>query len=78
MDHDVASDLLGVYVLDACDEAEAAEVRAHVATCEPCTTEAARLGQAAGLLGASEAATPSSELRSRVVGEWPREKATET
>ncbi len=36
MDHVGASELLGVYVLDACDEAEAAEVRAHVVACEGC------------------------------------------
>ena len=32
MDHQSASELLGVYVLDACEDGEAAEVRAHVAT----------------------------------------------
>ena len=69
MDHDTASELLGVYVLDACEEVEAAEVRDHVATCDPCASEAARLGELAGWLGASEAASPSGELRSRVFGD---------
>jgi anti-sigma factor RsiW len=69
VDHDGASELLGVYVLDACDEHEAAAVRAHVSTCEPCTSEVAVLGNLAGWLGASEATNPSAELRSRVLDE---------
>jgi len=68
VDHDGASELLGVYVLDACEEAEAAEVRAHVDTCDACSTEASRLREASGWLGASEPATPSAELRSRILG----------
>ena len=71
MDHGAASELLGVYVLDACDDAEVDEVRAHVTGCEPCTSEEARLREAAGWLGASEAATPSGELRSRVLADVP-------
>jgi Putative zinc-finger len=69
VDHDGASGLLGVYVLDACEEDEAADVRAHVVTCVPCASEVARLGELAGWLGASEAMSPSGELRSRVLGE---------
>ena len=69
MDHDSASELLGVYVLDACDEGEAVEVAGHVAMCEVCAREAAVLGELAGWLGASEATSPSPELRSRVLGE---------
>jgi len=69
VDHDGASELLGVYVLDACDESEAADVRAHVSTCELCTREVAVLADLAGWLGASEATNPSAELRSRVLDE---------
>lgn len=69
MDHDGASELLGVYVIDACDESEAAAVRAHVSTCELCTREVAVLANLAGWLGASEATSPSAELRSRVLYE---------
>ena len=68
MDHQRASELLGVYALDACDDGEGEHVEAHMATCEPCTAEAARLKDLAGWLGASEAASPSAELRSRVLG----------
>ena len=71
MDHVAASELLGVYVLDACEDAEADEVRGHLATCEPCTSEEARLRDAAGWLGASEAASPSGELRARVLSDVP-------
>ena len=74
MDHDGASELLGVYALDACDEGEAAEVQAHVATCERCTREVAVLANVAGWLGASEATSPSPELRSRVLGEGHNHK----
>jgi anti-sigma factor RsiW len=69
VNHNAASDLLGVYVLDSCEEAEAADVQEHVNTCDLCAEETARLGELAGWLGASEAASPSSELRSRVLGE---------
>jgi len=69
VDHDGASELLGVYVLDACDDREAAEVRTHMSTCELCTSEARVLAYLAGWLGASEATSPSPELRSRVLGE---------
>lgn len=74
MDHDSASELLGVYVLDACDESEAAAVRAHVVTCELCAGEVTLLGNLAGWLGASEATSPSSELRSRVLAEGSKDK----
>jgi hypothetical protein len=73
VDHTGASELLGVYVLDACDDGEAADVQAHVVTCQLCESEVARLGELAGWLGASEAASPSAELRSRVLGEARQE-----
>jgi anti-sigma factor RsiW len=69
VDHDSASELLGVYVLDACDESEAAAVKAHVSTCEACTQEVATFANLAGWLGASEATSPSAELRARVLDE---------
>jgi hypothetical protein len=69
LEHERASELLGVYALDACEDGESADVEAHMATCNPCTAEAARLKDLAGWLGASEAASPSAELRSRVLAE---------
>jgi Anti-sigma-K factor rskA/Putative zinc-finger len=37
--HDELRELLGAYALDAVDEREAAEVRAHLATCTACAAE---------------------------------------
>ena len=67
MDHTAASELLGVYVLDACDESEAVVVRVHLSACAACETETGRLAELAGWLGASEAVSPSRHLRSRVL-----------
>jgi len=78
VDHDDASELLGVYALDACDEAEASEVRAHVSTCERCASEVAVLGDLAGWIGASEATSPSSELRTRVLDEANKKEDDDT
>lgn len=69
MDHASASELLGVFVLDACEEGEAAEVRLHLNRCAVCALEMVRLRELAGWLGASEAAGPSPELRARVIEE---------
>lgn len=69
MDHQGASELLGVYVLDACEDGEADDVRAHVESCALCSLEAARLKELAGWLGASEATSPSAELRARLLGQ---------
>ncbi len=77
MDHKGASELLGVYVLDACEENEAAAVAGHVATCELCAREVAVLGELAGWLGASEATSPSPALRSRVLDEADKKKDTD-
>jgi anti-sigma factor RsiW len=65
--HSAASELLGVYVLDACEESEAAAVRRHLSACAVCEAEALRLSELAGWLGASEEATPPRALRPRVL-----------
>jgi anti-sigma factor RsiW len=67
MDHTAASDLLGVYVLDACDESETAGIRAHLEVCAACATEASRWAELSGWLGASDAVSPPAALRSRVL-----------
>jgi anti-sigma factor RsiW len=69
VDHASAGELLGVYVLDACENDEAKEVEAHLAECEQCRTEAERLKYVAGWLGASEALAPSADLRSKLLRE---------
>ncbi len=43
-------ELLGAYVLAACDPEEMVLVDAHLATCAECRNEAARLGQVVGLM----------------------------
>jgi predicted anti-sigma-YlaC factor YlaD len=67
VDHTAASELLGVYALDACDEPENAGIRAHLGACAACATEAGRLAELSGWLGASDAVSPPEELRSRVL-----------
>ena len=51
MDHVSARELLGVYALDACEEDETDAVEAHIAGCDECETEAARLREVAGWIG---------------------------
>jgi hypothetical protein len=67
VDHTAASELLGVYVLDACEQPETAAVRAHLESCATCDSEAGRLAELAGWLGASEAVSPPRGLRPRVL-----------
>jgi len=50
MTHEEAAGLLGAWALDACEDAEAASVERHLASCADCRVEAASLtGAAAGL-----------------------------
>jgi hypothetical protein len=68
VDHVHASELLGAYVLDSCDNAEADEIRLHVGGCVECTEEIARLGSVAGLMGATNLESPPTHLRAAVLG----------
>lgn len=72
MDHEAASDLLGAYALDACEEAECREVESHLVGCVDCAGEASRLKDLAGWIGVSEAITPAESLRCRVL-QWADE-----
>jgi anti-sigma factor RsiW len=67
MDHGSVGELMGAYALDACEEHETGAIEAHLAECAECQTEAARLREVAGWIGASEATAPSDELRSRLL-----------
>jgi anti-sigma factor RsiW len=68
VDHAWASQLLGVYALDACEDGETALIEAHLEQCDRCRDEAERLKNLAGWMGVSEATMPSEHLRSRIIG----------
>jgi predicted anti-sigma-YlaC factor YlaD len=67
VDHAPASELLGVYALDACDEDETVLIEAHLDECDECRDEAERLKNLAGWMGVGEARVPSAHLRSRII-----------
>ena len=69
MDHDSASQLLGAFALDACDDTETAEVTAHLHGCLICQNEMAEIKRASGWLGVSEIASPPTWLRAEILRE---------
>jgi anti-sigma factor RsiW len=69
VDHQTASDLLGPYVLDACDEAETAAIDAHVHDCATCRREVAEIRETSGWLGVFETAIPAEWLRASILEE---------
>ena len=61
-------DLTAAYALDALDAEEAREYEEHLATCERCREELARIGGAASALAfAVESPAPPDALRSRIL-----------
>jgi uncharacterized protein (TIGR03083 family) len=66
--HDQVAELLGAFALDACEPDEVIAIEAHLETCVECRREAARLRNAAGWLGAVEAAPVPSQLRADLLG----------
>jgi anti-sigma factor RsiW len=68
MDSLTMHDLTAAYALDALDADEAREYEEHLATCERCREELARLSGAAGALAfAVESPAPPDALRSRIL-----------
>ena len=67
MDHDRASELLGAYVLDSCDEDECEEIKLHIESCAECGAEIDRLDAVAGLIGATDLVSPPAHLRAAVL-----------
>ncbi|MBO0684397.1 MAG: maleylpyruvate isomerase family mycothiol-dependent enzyme [Candidatus Dormibacteraeota bacterium] len=61
--HGGVPDLLGAWVLDACDGDETLAVESHLRECESCSAEARRLRGAVGWLGASDVAPVPTRLR---------------
>lgn len=67
MDHDRASELLGAFVLDSCNEDETRQLRVHMESCAACRDEIDRLDAVAGLIGASDLEVPPPRLRAAVL-----------
>jgi uncharacterized protein (TIGR03083 family) len=65
--HDEAWDVLGAWVLDACDADVAEQVATHVAGCAQCRAEADRLRAAAEWIGVADPVAPGPELRDRLL-----------
>jgi len=59
--------LSGAYAVDALDDSERAQFERHLAECPACTSEVASLREASALLAETTLATPSAELRDRVL-----------
>lgn len=65
--HPAATGALAAWALDACSPGEAAVISAHLESCCPCSREAGRLRDTAGLLAAAVAAPPPPGLRDTVL-----------
>ena len=70
MTHEVASEFLGAYALDAVDGEELHELEAHVDTCPRCRAELDTLREVAGAIGQSVEPLPEG-LWSNIVSQLP-------
>ena len=71
-------ELAAAWVLGVLDETERFEFEAHLATCDMCTMEVARLAEGARVLAASSApAVPAATLRPRVLAHVREQMAKE-
>jgi len=64
--------LVGPYVLDALDEAQAAEFAQHLEQCEDCRREVLELRETASLIGAAQAGPDVSSLKASVMAQVAR------
>jgi anti-sigma factor RsiW len=76
MNHFPVNQLLAVYVLGACEQAETLVVEAHLSQCPACAADARPFQAAADWLGVALATRPPAALRARVLRQaqarpWP-------
>jgi anti-sigma-K factor RskA len=62
-------DLVGAYAVDALDDQEREAYEAHLADCDQCIAELARLRESATVLATSASVVPPPELKERVMAE---------
>ena len=75
MADDTLHDLTAGYALDALDESERADYERHLATCERCRDELARMQDTVGTLAyAVESPAPPAALRERIVSQARAER----
>src|SRR4029078_7862244 len=68
-------DLVAAYAMDALDADEEREFERHLASCERCREELARVGEAAaGLAAGAVGPAPPPELKQRILAEAKAER----
>jgi anti-sigma-K factor RskA len=68
-------DLVGAYAVDALDDQERDAYETHLADCDQCRAELARLRESATVLATSASVAPPPELKERVMAEIRSEPA---
>jgi anti-sigma-K factor RskA len=68
-------DLVGAYAVDALDDQEREAYETHLAGCDQCLAELARLRESATVLATSASVAPPPELKDRVMAEIQSEAA---
>jgi anti-sigma-K factor RskA len=68
-------DLVGAYAVDALDDQEREAYETHLAGCDQCLAELARLRESATVLATSASVAPPPELKDRVMAEVRSEAA---
>jgi signal transduction protein with GAF and PtsI domain len=77
-EHVDVRELLGVYVLGACEPGTAVCVERHLAVCTACATVEAELRETASWIGGVEAVEPPEDLRRRISERLDRDVADDS